>query len=228
MSTTSVDTALADHVAPELDDATGVEVTADIWVDPICPFAWMTSRWLVEVATVRPVSPRFHLMSLSVLNEGRDDISDFYQELVTRAWGPVRVMMAAEVAYGDEIIQPLYEALGVRIHNGGRTPDRDLYEEALEEVDLPTDLAGAATVLEFDDLVRESHLAGMTPVGEEVGTPVIHLPSPEGTVAFFGPVVTPIPRGEQAARLWDGVVAVASVPHFFELKRSRTLEPVFD
>lgn len=202
--------------------------TAHIWVDPICPFAWMTSRWLVEVAARRPVTPRFHLMSLSVLNEGRDDISDFYKELVARAWGPVRVIMAARVAHGDDIVQPLYEALAFRIHNEDRRTDHDLFVEALGDVGLDTGLAGAAEVHEFDELVRESHLAGMKPVGEEVGTPVIHLPGADGTVAFFGPVVTPIPRGNDAVRLWDGVVAVASVPHFFELKRSRTLDPVFD
>jgi hypothetical protein len=202
--------------------------TVDIWVDPICPFAWMTSRWLVEVTRVRPVEARFHIMSLSVLNDGREGISDFYRELVPRAWGPVRVVIAAEQQHGNQVVQPLYEALGRRIHNDDREPDRDLLVEALDEVGLPIALADAATCAQLDDALRASHHSGMDLVGTEVGTPVIHLPTDEGMVAFFGPVVTPIPRGEHAGRLWDGVSIVATTKEFFEMKRSRTLEPTFD
>lgn len=200
-----------------------------IWVDPICPFAWLTSRWLVEVERQRPISVTFHLMSLSVLNDGRDNISDFYRDLVPRAWPAVRVAMAAEHHFGNAALRRLYEALGTRIHVHDRDADRELIVEALSEAGLPTELADAADSTDYDDLLRASHHRGMDPVGEEVGTPVIHIPGDDGTtVAFFGPVVTPTPRGEAAARLWDGIVLVAGSDDFFELKRSRTRELCFD
>ena len=199
----------------------------DVWVDPICPFAWMTSRWLLEVEHHRDVSVRFHIMSLSVLNEGRDDISDFYRDLVERGWGPVRIAIAAEQAAGQVALKALYNALGTRIHDGRIEPDRALYVDALTEAGLPAGLADAATSTEYDHALRASHHHGMDPVGEEVGTPVVHVRGPNGeTVAFFGPVVTPIPRGEAAARLWDGVLLVAATEQFLELKRSRTREPI--
>ncbi len=200
----------------------------DIWVDPICPFAWMTSRWLLEVEQVRDVRVRFHVMSLSVLNDGRDGLSDFYRDLVGRAWGPVRIGIAAERRHGGSVYRDLYNALGARIHDQQLAPSRDLYIAALTEAGLPPDLADAATSTQFDQALRASHHQGMDPVGEDVGTPVIHVPGPHGhVVAFFGPVVTPIPRGEAAGRLWDGVVLVAAADEFFELKRSRTREPSF-
>jgi len=201
----------------------------DIWVDPICPFAWMTSRWLLEVEAQRNLDIGFHVMSLSVLNDGRDGLSDFYRELVGRAWGPVRVVVAAERHHGPRAVRDLYNALGQRIHNQQRRADRAVYHEALTEAGLPTALADAADSSAYDEALRVSHHRGMDPVGEDVGTPVIHLPGPAGTtVAFFGPVVTPIPKGDNALRLWDGVVAMAATDEFFELKRSRTREPSFD
>jgi hypothetical protein len=200
-----------------------------IWVDPICPFAWLTSRWLVEVELHRPITVEFHLMSLSVLNDGRDGISDFYRDLVPRAWPAVRVAMAAEHHFGNGALRRLYEALGTRIHVQDRDADRQVIVEALIEAGLPADLVDAADSTDYDELLRASHHRGMDPVGEEVGTPVIHIPGGNGkTVAFFGPVVTPTPRGEAAARLWDGVVLVAGSDDFFELKRSRTRELCFD
>ena len=200
-----------------------------IWVDPICPFAWLTSRWLLEVEQQRPITVTFHIMSLSVLNDGREGISDFYRDLVGRAWGGVRVAIAAEHHHGNDVLRDLYTALGTRIHVQDRHADRDLLIEALLEAGLPADLADAADSTDYDDLLRTSHHQGMDPVGEEVGTPVIHIPGDNGeTVAFFGPVVTPAPRGQRAARLWDGVVLVASTPEFFELKRSRTRKLSFE
>jgi hypothetical protein len=164
-----------------------------------------------------------------VLNDGRDDLSDFYRDLVPRAWGAVRVVIAAEHIHGNAVVRPLYNALGTRIHNDDREADRDVFVEALGEVGLPVSLADAADTDYFDDLLRASHHQGMDPVGGEVGTPVIHIPGHDGTtVAFFGPVVTPTPRGEAAARLWDGVVLVAGNDDFFELKRSRTRQLSFD
>jgi hypothetical protein len=203
--------------------------TADLWFDPICPFAWMTSRWLLQVQQVRDVSVKFHVMSLSVLNEGRDDIPQRYKEMLERGWGPVRVVIAAEEKFGNEVVADLYTALGTRIHLQDHELNRDLYVAALEEVGLPVELADAAESIDYDETLRTSHHAGMDPVGEDVGTPVIHAPGPDGgTVAFFGPVVSPAPKGEAAGKLWDGVLLVAATDGFFELKRTRTRPPIFD
>lgn len=201
----------------------------DMWFDPICPWAWITSRWLLEVEKVRPVDVRFHVMSLSVLNEGRD-LPETYQALMEIGWGGVRVCIAAEQRYGSEVLRSLYTALGTVIHLGKQEPDREMLRTVLTEAGLDSELAEAAGSSEYDEALRASHEAGMRPVGLEVGTPVIHASGPiDGeTVAFFGPVVTPAPKGEAAGRLWDGVLMVAGTPGFFELKRTRTLDPIFD
>ena len=195
---------------------------ADFWFDPLCPFAWISSRWIKEVEEVRDISVTWHVMSLAYLNKDRD-ISEEYRAMLEPAWGPVRVCIAAEQKYGRDVLFALYTALGNRIHLQGRDIDRALIEEALEEVGLPTSMADAADSTAYDEELKKSHHAGMDQVGMEVGTPVI---STEGT-AFFGPVVTPAPKGEDAGRLWDGVVLVASTPGFFELKRTRDKAPDF-
>jgi 2-hydroxychromene-2-carboxylate isomerase len=197
--------------------------TADFWFDPICPWAWIASRWMLEVTQVRDVEVSWHVMSLAYLNSGRD-LSEEYQQIMREAWGPVRIVMAAAEDRGEEILLPLYSALGNRFHQEKAPRDRATYVAALEEVGLPGDLADAMDSDRYDEAIKRSHHSGMDQVGMDVGTPVI---ATQG-VAFFGPVVSPIPRGEAAGKLWDGVLLVAGTDGFFELKRTRTRDPIFD
>jgi protein-disulfide isomerase-like protein with CxxC motif len=196
----------------------------DFWFDPLCPWAWITSRWMLEVEKVRPVVTHWHVMSLAVLNEDKEDMPENYKELMKKAWGPVRICIAAEQKYGTEVLGPLYTAIGTRFHNEKAERNRALFEDALTEAGLPTDLADAIDSTEYDDAVRASHAVGIDKVGYDVGTPVISV----GDLSIFGPVLSPIPRGEAAAKLWDGMLLIAGTDGFFEMKRSRTREPIFD
>jgi 2-hydroxychromene-2-carboxylate isomerase len=199
---------------------------ADFWFDPLCPWAWITSRWMLEVEQVRPVTTRWHMMSLAYLNlvqHQGEGLDKEYLERLEGAWGPIRVCAAARAEGGDEVLGPIYTALGTRFHVQQRR-DEAAVAEAVAEVGLPPSVAEAATSTEFDDAIKASHQEGMDLVGLDVGTPIIAF---DGQ-AFFGPVVTPIPRADAAGRLWDGVLAVTGTDGFFELKRTRDRSPSFD
>jgi hypothetical protein len=196
----------------------------DFWFDPICPWAWITSRWIGEVEQVRPVTTVWHVMSLSVLNEDKEGLSERYREGLRTGWGPVRVLIAAEQAHGPQVLGPLYTALGTRFHHEKAPRDRETISAALAATGLPASLADAMDSADYDAAVRASHADGIERVGHDVGTPIISV---EG-MSVFGPVMSPIPRGEAAGRLWDGVLLIAGTDGFFEMKRSRTRDPVFD
>jgi 2-hydroxychromene-2-carboxylate isomerase len=195
----------------------------DFWFDPSCPWAWMTSRFVDEVTEGRDLDVTWHIMSLAVLNEDQD-VSDDYRAFFPRALRYTRLVAAVGEREGQDTVKPLYDALGTRIHPGGRTDVDAIIAESLAEVGLDASLAAFADTDEYDEPMRASHFDGIGRVGQDVGTPVIAI----GDIAFFGPVISPIPRGEQALSLWDGLVAVASYDGFFELKRSRTRDPIFD
>jgi 2-hydroxychromene-2-carboxylate isomerase len=195
----------------------------DIWVDPACPWAWITSRWLLEAAAVRDLDVRFHVMSLAVLNENGERTPE-YTEWLKTAYRPVRVLIAAEERHGNGVVEPLYSAMGTRHHVRQEKEWDEIIAKSLADVGLEADLAAVADGTDFDERLRASHAEGMDPVGYEVGTPVIHVDD----IAFFGPVVTPAPKGEAAGKLFDGVMLVAGTPGFYEIKRSRTDEPSFE
>jgi 2-hydroxychromene-2-carboxylate isomerase len=195
----------------------------DLWVDPACPWAWITSRWLLEAAAVRDLDVHFHVMSLAVLNENRE-LAPEYTEFMKTAYRPVRVLIAAEERHGNSVVEPLYSAMGTRRHVRQEKDWDDVIAKSLADVGLEADLAVAAASTEFDARLRASHAEGMDPVGYDVGTPVIHVDD----IAFFGPVVTPAPKGEAAGRLFDGVMMVAGTPGFYEIKRSRIADPSFE
>lgn len=194
---------------------------ADFWFDPLCPFAWATSRWIDEVATVRDIAVKWHVMSLSVLNSGRDELPPKYKEMMDRGWAPVRVVIAAQQLHGDAVVKPLYDAMGTLRHVE-KIEDWDvIIPQALAQAGLPADLAKYGSSTEYDEQLKASHQEGISLVGDQVGTPVVAF---NGT-AFFGPVITRIPRGEDAGRMWDATVTLAGFAGFFELKRSRTEDP---
>jgi len=214
---------LLTHDTTTTQDVLATRGTVDFWFDPGCPWAWITSRWMLEVEKVRPVDVRWRVMSLAILNEGKD-IPEQYRARTERLRGIGRVLIAAAREHGDEVLLPMYTAFGTRLHHDKHEVNRELIDEVLAEVGLPAELADAADSTEYDDELSRSHHAGMDQVGDDVGTPVIAVDG----AAIFGPVVTPIPRGEAAGLLWDGVRLVLGTEGFYELKRSRTAPPIFD
>jgi 2-hydroxychromene-2-carboxylate isomerase len=201
--------------------------TVQFWFDPVCPWAWITSRWMLEVEKVRPVRTDWRVMSLAYLNltqhEGKG-LNEDYLARMARAWGPIRVVAAAASERGPDVLLPLYTAIGTRIHVSGQREDPKLLPQALAEVGLPESLASAAESTEFDEAIKASHHEAFDDVGLDVGTPVIRIRGK----AIFGPVVTPAPKGEAAGRLFDGVALVTETDGFFELKRTRDRKPTFD
>jgi hypothetical protein len=198
-------------------------MNADMWFDPICPFAWITSRWLIEVERERNIQINWNIMSLAYLNKDRE-VDAAHKEAFEKSWWATRIVVAAQAEHGAASVLPLYNAIGTRIHNGKEKLSRELLGAAIAEAGLPEDLIDAADDGQWDEAIIKSHDSAIALVGSDVGTPVIGVAG----VGFFGPVISPAPKGELAAKLWDGVLALAQYPGFFELKRSRTVGPIFD
>jgi hypothetical protein len=198
----------------------------DFWFDLVCPYSWIGSRWLLEVERYRPVAIRWHVMSLYLLNAHRTD-DPTYVDYLLEVTGPARVASAARERFGDGVLRDLYTAFGTRIFDHWRYPDaaecREAMRAALADVQLPGGLLDRFDESGVDDALRRSHAAGVQPVGDEAGTPTFHV----GGTALYGPVLNAIPRGEAALRVFDAAVSLAGVPDFFELKRTRTAEPVY-
>ena len=211
---------------PAMNDAPttepGTREPVDFWFDVYCPWCWLTSRWVLEVERVRPITVRWHPMSLSVLNEGRD-LARGYQALMDKAWLPARVFTAARVLHGEDVLGPLYTAIGTRVHPGGEKNYREAVAGGLADAGLPADLIRFGDTGEYDEPLRATHAEGMSLVGNDVGTPIVAV----GGVGYYGPIVTPTPKGEAAGKLWDGYLAVCQTPGVYEIKRTRDVRPDF-
>ena len=195
----------------------------DLWFDPMCPWAWLTSRWILEARKVRAIDVRFHIMSLAVLNEGKELPPEFV-DMMNKAWGPVRVIAAAQKSHGQEVTEPLYTAISRRIFVDDRRDDPAVIVDALAELGLPADLALAVSSHDYDDDIRRSHQASQDAAAMEIGTTVMAI----NGVGYFGPVISPAPKGEAAGQLFDGIALLSGIDGFYEIKRARTQPPAFD
>jgi len=198
------------------------KVKVDIWFDPICPFAWITSRWILETAKVRDIDPQWNVMSLSYLNKDLE-VDEAHADAFGKAWGPVRVVAAIMAQHGNDATLRFYNAIGERVHIKKEKVSDELIAAALAEAGLPAELLAIAHDESWDAPMIASHQRAIDLVGNDVGTPVVAL----NGVGYFGPVISPAPKGEDAGRLWDGLSAIMSVPGFFELKKARTVGPIF-
>ena len=205
-----------------MSTATPEPVPVTFWFDPSCPFTWMTSRWMLEVAEQRPLDITWRVMSSAIANEGNEVPAEFVP-FVAAAWKGARVAVAVGEDHDSDTLGRFYTALGQRSHVGGQLIDEELILKALAEVGLPSELAAAADDPAYDGAVRASHAESQAAAGDTFGSPVVAI---EGR-AFFGPVVTPIPRGVDALRLFDGLRNLSAVPQFAELKRARNGPPDF-
>ncbi|MEG3632714.1 mycothiol-dependent nitroreductase Rv2466c family protein [Micromonospora palythoicola] len=198
------------------------QLTVRFWFDPSCPYTWLVSRWMREVEQVRPVRVVWQIMSLSILNEDRDD--DPEDDPDGFLWGPARLFAAVQHQYGAEAVGRLYDRYGVMAHGGVWGP----VETVLTAAGLPADLATAWHSPEHDEVLRASHTAGVSRIGDHVGTPIT-LVEPEAgrPIVWFGPVLSRVPQGEAAGRLWDGTLLVAEADGFHELKGRRHQPPVW-
>jgi hypothetical protein len=200
--------------------------TVDFWFDPVCPYSWIGSRWIPEVERQRPVRLRWHVMSLYLLNRGRNpDVS--YVAYLEQVHGTARVATAVAVRHGSEALRDVYTAYGTQIFDHWRYAEADecraAMGAALREVTLPAGLVDAFDTPAYDDALARSHAAAIAPVGDEAGTPTIHL----GDTAFYGPILNSIPRGEDALRVFDGARMLCGFDDFYELKRTRERPPVY-
>lgn len=195
----------------------------DFWFDAACPFAWVTSRWIQEVQRVRDVQVAWRPMSLAVLNEGRE-LAQEYREFIDQTWLPARAASQIFHQYGHDILGAYYTHVGSAIHYGAEKNYEKVVTTALDDLGLDPDIGAQSTTDIFDSTLRTLHHEGVSLVGEDLGTPIMAI----GGNAFFGPVITRVPRGEEAGAIFDAALALTSYPYFFEIKRARTERPQFD
>ncbi|SDI19920.1 hypothetical protein SAMN05192558_101177 [Actinokineospora alba] len=210
--------------ARRLADPPSATPRVDLYIDPVCPYTWLVTQWLLEVERLRDLDLRYHVMSLRMLNESRV-VDGRYRRAVDNSSGPSRVAAAVLVRHGPEALRAWHAAFGAAIFDHWRYPDAQEYvsasKHALTVAGLPTELVAADSAA-VEEALRRSHTEGVTPVGADAGTPIVHLDG----VAFFGPVLNAVPRGDDAVRLFDAARMLAQCPDFFELKRTRTAPPV--
>jgi hypothetical protein len=200
-----------------------MQTKAEFWFDPVCPWAFITSRWILEVEKVRDIEISWNIFSLPHLNKDRE-MPERYKTIFANSWSSARVIKAVENQYGKEKTLRLYTAISTRIHVKKESVSQDLLNDALNEIGVDSKYALEMNNSDWDKEIIQSHERGIELVGDDVGTPIIAI----NGIGFFGPVISPAPKGEEAGKLWDGVVLAASYPGFFEIKRSRTVGPIFD